>query len=922
MLMSSENDLENEIIQRKNKTSISEENLIAFFKKYGVTYTADSEELAINLALRGQQALNDNEIDLAEEIGNLLSELSKQWKDGFIKMKSHLLQAEIAGFKNEDKIPHLKRALNYAKKNNVQDVEIGVRIQLAFEQFKERKYKQVLKELKIIEKHPDLFEQNKRIIKELRARVFWDIDDFAKGFEATYAWYSILKNSTDDLHSLFMTVVYLLTVMSSTSLPHSQNEVEAIKSDITSLLTDLATSVHLFPQILPFIDILFAKSLKMVQPEILYNFTDLILQTARWNDEEKFLYFCQKIADAYYNIDDYDKAVELIEKAIKYTEEKKYYKVKQILQYKKTEFSSLIFYFMNFNSIFDPWIIQKIKIDSENTTEDLYLEPLSSGVNTFPATSYSHLLRILEKASEKSVVENSLELVGLNEEEERGFFVLDMQIAEDRIRVLMREDFSVETKELKTLHSTITPYYSVIGLISNKKKDEIEDIEEIEDTLLRLQRAINCPASKATIYLTKKKPYLNLFKFYLQQGGFRDLKIKLIDSAKSLGRYYDFSKSDDFLQIFQADPITIFDLTLRKAQELQPLTTLVNQAYNLKLTNTVLSNFLENLMDQFLKRSDTRFWREFYYQYAWLQTQGVFLSLSDEEKEEKKQIIDEILFFAEHLNNPNKILEGIYFQTYVSLVEENEDLIDKIIQLKEKAISYGNKKYELISDILKQLQETTDFSTSNKIEVILDDFCELCSFRDWPVSLELFIYLLNQLPQLTILFEACKKREVRDSGIYLYLHLSKYLIDIKRYDEALQLLLFIKELLSERVNKFTFSEHTWVYLNFLAEQYLYEIYPHLSKKEIKEFKLNKEKILKNILLKDKWISDPIYLAQIIKDYSILLLDKSEFSMGEKYYHWIEQLMFYAWDMFTDESNSVLLKEIQNLKKRIESQHFI
>ena len=88
MLMSSENDLENEIIQRKNKTSISEENLIAFFKKYGVTYTADSEELAINLALRGQQALNDNEIDLAEEIGNLLSELSKQWKDGFIKMKS------------------------------------------------------------------------------------------------------------------------------------------------------------------------------------------------------------------------------------------------------------------------------------------------------------------------------------------------------------------------------------------------------------------------------------------------------------------------------------------------------------------------------------------------------------------------------------------------------------------------------------------------------------------------------------------------------------------------------------------------------------------------------------------------------------------------------------------------------------------
>ena len=919
-LASDENlDCENKKFKKKE---ITEAHLIDFFKKYNVSYTSDIEQLAINLAMRGQEALSQDDPTITEEICSLLSALADQWNDSFIKMKSCLLKAELAGYKNGDKIPHLEKALSYAKKNNLIDVESGVRIQIAFEKFKTREYKRVLKELKIIEKHSEALEDNKHVVLELRARIYWEIDDYIKGFNATYEWYEILKTSLNDLHSLFMTIVYLLTVMKSTPLPLSNEKLAEIKDDITSLLADLATSVHLFSQILPYIDILFAKSLKIVEPDILHNFTDLILQTVRWNDEEKYLYFCQKISDAYYNIDDSEKAVQIMDKALKYTKERKYEKVGRIIQYKKVEFSSLIFYFMNFDALFDPWIIKNVKIRIDEKEQIFYIDPLSSGVNTYPATSYSHLLRILDKASHKYIIENSLELEGLNSDEERGFFVLEIEHAKDRIRILMREDFSVEIKESKTLHSTITPYYSVIGLISDKKSKNVLDIEGIEEVLLRLQRAINCPASTATIYLSKEKPHLNLFKYYLQQGGFRDLRLKIIDTALSLGRKYNFARNDDFLQIFQVDPITIFDLTLRNPQQLQPLTNLVNNAYNLKLTNSLLFEFFEDLMDFFLKRSDTRFWKDFYYEYAWLQTQGVFLSLSNDEIEKKKEILEKIVFFALHIDNPKKILEGLYFKSYISLVKNDNSLKQNNEILKEKSIFYNNTKYELIAKILSQFEKEIDFTDDEKLTEILNLFCELCDFRDWPVSLELFIYLLSKLPQLTTLFEICKKREVKDAGLLLYLHLSNYLMSIERYNEALQLLVFIKRELEGRKKGFFFSEHTWDYIKFQADQYLYDMYDELSSEEREEYQLVKEDILEGIIERDEWISDPIYLVKIIKDYTTILLDKSEFSMGEKYYHWIEQLMFYSWDLFTSDTNASLLQEIKNLKKRIESQHFI
>ena len=143
----------------------------------------------------------------------------------------------------------------------------------------------------------------------------------------------------------------------------------------------------------------------------------------------------------------------------------------------------------------------------------------------------------------------------------------------------MKEDFKVDPAEYQTLHSTLSPYYSVIGLLSGERKSTMNEIDDIEEVLLKVQRAINCPASKAIIYLPEKNPQLNLFRFYLQEGGFRDLKVKILDSVLKLKSTFDFLKIPDILQIFQADPITIFDLSLRDVDNLNPLSKLITHAY-------------------------------------------------------------------------------------------------------------------------------------------------------------------------------------------------------------------------------------------------------------------------------------------------------------------------------------------------------
>ena len=485
----------------------------------------------------------------------------------------------------------------------------------------------------------------------------------------------------------------------------------------------------------------------------------------------------------------------------------------------------------------------------------------------------------------------------------------------------MKEDFKVDTTEYHSLHSTLTPYYSVIGLLTDKRKPTMNKIDDIEEALLKVQRAINCPASKAIIYLPEINPQLNLFRFYLQEGGFRDLKVKILDSVIRLKGKYEFLKIPDILQIFQADPITIFDLSLRDIDKLNSLANLINHAYGVQISPETLLSFFHDLIEDFLKRSDTRFWKDFYFQYSWLQTKGTFLSLSNEFMDKKEALCEKLVLIANKLGEEEKILETLYHRTFLGLISKNDDFNNDLLNLKAQAREYQNTKFILVSDILQLINAKELDKQENTIQT-LNLFCELCEFKDWDILLEMFIYLLSELKEIKPLFEMCKEREVKDSGIYLYLHLAKHLIKIQRYDSSVELLQWVLNTMKLRKDKFHFSEHIWDFMFVTANVYMHSLSETVPNELLEKFEVNKNEIIQNLLDKTEWITDPLFLVDLLNDHINELLDQTDFAQAEKFYHWIEQLMFYYWDIFTSEKNKELLNEVNEIKKRIESQHFI
>jgi hypothetical protein len=909
-------------MNKKNKEPYSVEELKKLAKKYSFDFTDDNEKLVINLALKGQDFLNNNDYKKSEEICDVLFNLSNQWKDDFTKMKAHLLRAQISNYKNEDSLLNLKTSLKLAQKMKITEIEIGIRVQMAFEKFRARKFKETLKEIKEISKHSDINEENSRVIGELKARSYWELDDFVRGFDATLNWFEQIKEDPQDLTSFFMIIVYLLTVMSSISLSHKESRLKEIRNDISSVLNQLATATHLFGEIIPNLDTLFAKSLMLTEPEILHGFADLILQTTRWMDEEKYLFLCQKIADAFYDINDFEKSNETMNKAIQYVKEKKYDKILPLLQFKKTEITSLIFYYMPFDALFDPFLIKSIEIYENSSPTKWFLNVLYSSINSYPATSYSHFMRILEKAAKTSVEEKKLQIEGLTEEEEKCFFVLKLKIAEETIHVLMKEDFKIEKNVSQSLHSTLSPYYSVIGILTKDQVRKISKVEDVEAVLLEIQRAVNCPAAEATIYFPKQPPELNLFKYFNQDKNFKILKSKLLSSALTLKKQYPFVRKDGFLQLFQSDPITIFDLSLRNVEDIYPLTNLLKHAYGITVSNADLSEFFKNMIEIFLRIGDNRFWWDYFYQFAWLQLKGEFLSLQNDEIIQKKELNQKLQEIALKLDNKEKILESIYFKIIASIISKNKETNKLIEELKLNSEKFENNKYSLLTDIIEKIYPEDKIEKKDYILSTINEFCELCEYKDWEKSLELFILMLKKIPNMTTLFEICKNREIKDSGFIIYLHVSRHLISLEEYGSASQMLDWIISTLEERKNVFHYPEHTWNYFYVTANQLLYESFDQIPSEIKATIKIPKSELLENLIQHYEWIADPIMLVELLREKAEIYLNKTDFVQAEKIYHWIEQEMIFFWDIFTKDENKSLVDKIQETKKRIVSQHFI
>ncbi len=906
---------------KKKRTTYNEEDLSKFAEKYAVSYDSDKEKLVSDFAIKGQNLLKSGKFDESEEICDFLLSVGKQWRDDFTKMKAFLLKAQLSSSLHQESIGFLSKSLSLAKKLKYNELIVGVRVQLAYEYFHKRDFKRVLKQISEIEKYEPLDLENSKVIYELKSRCYWETDDYVKGFNATYKWFGYLKE-TEDMHSMFIVIVYLLTVVSSLDLPLTKEKVNEIKKEIEQVLVNLATSPHLFQDLIPHIDTLFAKSLMMVQPGILYEFTDMFLQTVRWMDEEKYLYSCLKLADAFYSINDSKKAVEIIDKGKAFIKDKKYDKLDNKIGLKKVEYTSLIFYFMSFDPLYDPLVIESVNIIEGEAESNHYLQTFYTPINSYASTSYSHFLRILEKTkSNRLTKEKSLRINGLSEEEERKYFVLRLNLADKMIDILFREDFQIDENISHTLHSTVSPFYSVIGVLSSEKGEKITCVEEMENILLEIQRAINCPALIAEIISPRKHPQLDLLRFSSNDGGFKDLQEKILTCALSFKYKYPFLGDPNFLQIFQSDPITLFDFSLREPIQLEPLSVLLSRASGLDFTNEILSDLFKDTMNLFLQKGDTRYWKDFYYQYAWLQQSGTYLNLSNESFKRKSKLADDLIFLADKLQEEEKILESRYYRLFLQLTSEFPDYQEFLEDFLSLVKKYKNKKYEVISKILIKLFNNEDLTSETTLSNSFDLLCELCSSKDWKKTLELFLCFVSNVPNLSKLLEICEKKETKDTSFLIYLNLIKRLIRENQRDSAFSVLKWLIGGLVERKEHFDLPEHTWNYLFVTANIFLYDLLPILDESKLKSMGYSRNVIVDNLLENFEWIIDPIFLVQILLDKITLLLQKSDFALSERFYSWIEQLMFYHWNIFTSEENKDLIEKIQEAKKKIVSQHF-
>ncbi len=144
---------------------------------------------------------------------------------------------------------------------------------------------------------------------------------------------------------------------------------------------------------------------------------------------------------------------------------------------------------------------------------------------------------------------------------------------------------------------------------------------------------------------------------------------------------------------------------------------------------------------------------------------------------------------------------------------------------------------------------------------------------------------------------------------------------MEEFSAAFETLNWVISNLLERKDSFIYPKHTWNYFFVSANQFLYEIFDKLPKKQLEISKINKKDLVSNLLNNYEWIVDPLLLVKLLREETEMNIDDSNFSLAESNYHWIEQLMYYSWDIFTSEENKELLESIQSTKRRIVSQHF-
>ncbi|MCK4845572.1 MAG: hypothetical protein KAS95_07850, partial [Candidatus Heimdallarchaeota archaeon] len=511
-------------------------------------------------------------------------------------------------------------------------------------------------------------------------------------------------------------------------------------------------------------------------------------------------------------------------------------------------------------------------------TEEIF-DILSVPINRFASTSYSHFLRIIEKTAVTSISDDTwFEIQNLPESDIRSYFLLTLEIANEEICLLMKEDFQVEVNSTTEMSSTVTPYYSVIGVLHKENDEKKVSFQNIEEVLLKLQRAINCPASKASIIFPKAAPpHLNVFKYYIEGGKFRDIKIKLLECALELRRMYSFVKNNNFLQIFESDPITIFDLSLRDENHLNPIITLLNKAHHLNIKTDDLSNFFKDLFGLFLKRADCRYWRDFYYQYAWVHLQGELLSNTSMVSDQKIEHCNKLIEISKKLKDNGKILESNYYKALQLILLKRESKNEALSNLKLLSNQFQSEKYLLLSELLEDILSLKENSSNRLKENIISLFFDLCEYRDWNKTRELFGLLLETEDNYSDLMRFSIK-EMEKKGRYaicLQLEILSTLIETKQHEVAFDSLNIIIHTLKEIKEKQHYKTHLWNLLFVRANLLLYNVLKD-SKYQKNDFTQIREEVVNNILNLFKWVTDKVVIVELLIEKARTHLDKSEY----------------------------------------------
>ncbi|UJG41820.1 MAG: hypothetical protein K9W45_04995 [Candidatus Heimdallarchaeum aukensis] len=883
-------------------------------KKYGITYEENSKSSFFSLlALKGQDFLARDDIEEAKKISGYLFKLTQIWRDKQFLLKYYLFISQLLQYQNKDPLGYLLKAAKIAKKQKMIDFELGLLTQIALEQYRQRKHSKALRTVNRIEKIVANFDITIPTIMEIKAKIYWELDKFKEGVEATFEWLKELCKECKDISSLFMAIVYLLTIIKSLPERFTESQKNEIRGEIVRILNELSKMHYLYDESLHYISFLFSKPIALIEPEIIDDFTEALIMNARWTVPDQFLFICSKLLETLVEIDRKEKALEVINHALQFSKDMKYDKIEEELSFKRVEILSKLFYFENFNSVSNIFDIEKIILQSKEEKEKKFVRKISLAKNRFPCISYSSILELLNKTdSTIEIEERELKILPQNSYLGENYFIISLHLDKLNLSLLVKEEFQAEFKDLSRMSSCLLPYYRIIGLLDENRKELIKTIDEIEELLSSIQKGIICPTSKVKIIIPKNQKLFPVFQYFEKERGFSQIKLQFKLTASKLKSKYDFLKDSKFIRFFESDPLTIFDLSLRNQNQLTPFSRLCYSYLLLDTTEEELYSFFQEFISNLLNSPGFEEYKDYFYLYAFLYRKYELANITPEESQKQRieKTLSSIHEFAIKTKVEENVIEAkfleIIYTFYISGSFSKEQL---------KAFSKFNldkfPSYQVISHFFNSLEEkpidalTRIFELVNHIEwEKIDHLISIFASKDRNTKI-----MLNELKD--------EKLEIHtvDNIIILAKLVEKMQNSISETDFSLvyEFLITLKKKLAEFKEK-SKNKHKWLLSIILVKRLLYKIGEKLDRSE--------ESLLIDSIEYCDWIDDINCLVLLLIKKINLLLKKGDYAKAKKFYNYLHQQLLWNWDYTQCSSNENQMRKIKEIETKIQNQYLI